>query len=357
MNNASFLKKVFKTISPFTPKGLKNIIPGRVKNFLRARYVSKTVIIDIVGTCNLKCPSCPNGYFENKNSIGMMSLDVFKKILEKIKREHPGAIVALYNWTEPFLHPQIVEFVKAIRAYGLKPKLSTNLNLLPLNLDEFVSANPGGITISLSGFTQKTYEIAHKGGNIETVKENMLKLISALRKANSPAIATVYYHKYLHNLNEVEPMEKFAKSLGFSFGADWAYFMPIEGVKKYIEGTLPESEVNFIETALALNIKDAVEEAKAFKNEQCLFPSTLLTIDWRGQVQLCCGVYDSNRFSIGSYLDTPSEIIEERLRHHPFCGECVKNGLHVYVSWHGNKEIRPVYEKIAEKQIKNKRGK
>lgn len=354
---AAFTKKIFKKVSPLVPKWIKERISGRVKNFLRNKYLPRTVIIDIVGTCNLKCPSCPNGYFENKNPIGMMSLDVFKKILEKIKQEHPGAIVALYNWTEPFLHPQIVEFVKAIKDYGFKSRLSTNLNLLPADINAFAVSSPDGITISLSGFTQKVYKIAHRGGNIETVKENMRKLSEAFKKEHSSTSVSVYYHKYFHNLHEIEYMEKFAKSLGFNFGADWAYFMPIDGVKKYMEGTLSESEVNFIETALALNIKDAVEAAKAFKNEQCLFPSTLLTIDWRGQVQLCCGVYDSNRFSLGSYLGTPSEVIEERLEHHPFCRECVKNGLHVYISWHGNKEIRPVYEKIVEKEIKNKLGK
>ena len=354
---SGFSKKIVRKISPFVPKWAKNNIPTGVKNFLRSKYVPRTVVIDIVGTCNLKCPSCPNGNTPNKNPIGMMDLVTFEKILDKIALEHPGTTVAIYNWTDQFLHPQIVDFIKVIHVHGLKSLLSSNLNFIPADLKGLAESNSGGITISLSGFTQKVYGIAHKGGDIEIVKENMRKLSAALKEANSSTCVNVYYHKYKHNLDEIKLMEEFAKSLGFGFGADWAYFMPIEGVKKYIDGNLPEADVKFIETNLALNIKKAMEAAKEFKNEPCLFPSTLLTIDWRGQVQLCCAVYDSGRFSIGSYLDTPSKIIEERLGHHPFCRECVKNGLHTYISWHGNKKIRPVYEKIVEKEIKNKRGK
>lgn len=354
---SGFSKKVFKKISPFVPKWVKNNIPTGVKNFLRSKYISRTVLIDIVGTCNLKCPSCPNGNVENRNPIGMMSLVTFEKILDKIALEHPGTTVSIFNWTDQFLHPQIVDFIKAIHAHGLKSRLSSNLNFIPVNLKGFVESNPEEITISLSGFTQKVYGIAHKGGDIEIVKENMRKLSAALKEANSSTNVNVYYHKYKHNLDEIKLMEEFAKSLGFGFGADWAYFMPIEGVKKYIEGNLPESDVNFIEKNLALNIKKAVEAAKEFKDEPCLFPLTLLTIDWRGQVQLCCGVYDSSRFSVGSYLDASWEIIEERLKNHPFCKECMKDGLHNYISWNSNKKLRPVYEKITEKEIKNKRGK
>ncbi len=352
---AIYFKKLLKNISLVIPKWLKERLPQRAKIFLRSKYIPRTVIIDIVGSCNLKCPSCPNGNALKKNPTGMMSLETFKKILEKVSREQAGATVALYNWIEPFIHPKISEFIKFIHSYGLKSLLSTNLNLIPANLEEFAKANPGGITISLSGFTQKIYEIGHRGGNIETVKKNMAKLSSALIKVNASTIVTVYYHKYLYNLHEIEPMKNFANSLGFNFGSDWAYYMPIEGVKAYLEDTLPQSNVDFIENKLALNIKKAVQVAKTFKDEPCSFPVSLLTIDWRGEVQLCCAIYDSSRFSLGSYINTPSGIIEEKMRNHLFCKECTKQGLHIYISWHGNKKLRLIYEKIAQDTVQLKR--
>lgn len=354
MKKNYLLKKIFGIVSPLIPKKIKQLIPGRLKYFLRDKLNPRTIIIDVIGGCNLKCPSCPNGYFKAKNPGGMMDLETFKKILEKASREYPGAIIALYNWTEPFLHPQIAEFIKTVHSFGFKSILSSNLNLLPFDLDEFSKAGLGSLTISLSGFSQKIYEIGHRGGNIETVKENMRKLSLALKKAGASTKITVYYHKYLYNLEEIDLMKNFAESLGFAFGHDWAYFMPIEGIKDYLDDKLAQSEVDFIEKKLALDIRQAVEATKPFRKEPCLFPTSLLTIDWRGQIQLCCGLYDSGKFSIGSYLDTASEIIEERLKKHPYCKECMKIGLHILISWHGHK-IRPIYEKIAEEKVKKSR--
>jgi MoaA/NifB/PqqE/SkfB family radical SAM enzyme len=348
----SYLKKVLSNFSSLIPRGVKERIPKGFKNFLRSKYLSRTVVIDIVGSCNLRCPSCPNGNTPKKNPVGVMSLETFKKILEKLAKEQPGATVAFYNWGESFLHPRIAEFIKATHSHGLKSRLSTNLNLLPANLEEFASANPGGFTISLSGFTQKVYEIGHRGGNIETVKENMRKLSLALQKMKATTAVTVYFHKYLYNLREVELMKNFAESLGFSFGADWAYYMPIEKVKAYLEGKLSPAEVDFIENRLALDIKKVIKATAPFRDEPCSFPAALLTLDWRGEVQLCCGIYDSNRFSLGSYLETPLKIIEEKLKNHPFCRECQSRGLHIFISWQGHNKIRPLYEKIAQEKIK-----
>jgi hypothetical protein len=46
--------------------------------------------IDIVGTCNLSCPSCPTGNFTigdfaaaQKRPTGLMKLELFRAILEK----------------------------------------------------------------------------------------------------------------------------------------------------------------------------------------------------------------------------------------------------------------------------------
>lgn len=47
-------------------------------------------LIDIVGSCNLKCPSCPVGNYEEQPTKGLMSLETYKRILHKISIEHPG---------------------------------------------------------------------------------------------------------------------------------------------------------------------------------------------------------------------------------------------------------------------------
>ena len=84
--------------------------------------------IDIVGACNLSCPSCPMGNSENLNFKKAMQLEMFKQIVDKAKTEGVNTIY-LYNWTEPLIHPKIGEFIEVINAAGMGSGISTNLNL------------------------------------------------------------------------------------------------------------------------------------------------------------------------------------------------------------------------------------
>jgi hypothetical protein len=61
--------------------------------------------LDIVGTCNLRCPSCPNGNApELRSRSGIMAPRLLEAILDKALGECEPALVSLFNWTEPLLH-------------------------------------------------------------------------------------------------------------------------------------------------------------------------------------------------------------------------------------------------------------
>ena len=74
-----------------------------------------TYWIEIVGTCNLRCPTCPQGNFLDnelsvgRNPTGFMELTLYKQILEKIKADNISDRVEihLYTWGEPLLHPKV----------------------------------------------------------------------------------------------------------------------------------------------------------------------------------------------------------------------------------------------------------
>jgi hypothetical protein len=66
--------------------------------------------IDVVGTCNLRCPSCAVGNAPAQLAKGLMSVATFDKILSKIRAEYSDCgrlFVDLYNWGEPGLHPDL----------------------------------------------------------------------------------------------------------------------------------------------------------------------------------------------------------------------------------------------------------
>lgn len=318
-----------------------------------SKYASKTYIIDIVGSCNLSCPSCPSGSYKKKNPSGFMNQETFEKIIKRISFEEPGTTVALYNWTEPLFHPKLPIFINLVHSYGLKCTLSTNLNILK-NENELAKANPESITISLSGFYQDTYVIGHENGDIEVVKNNMLKLSNAIKKHNATIDVTVYFHKYKYNLKEVSLMKEFSEKLGFNFGSGWAYYMPLERVLDYKKNIISIEEKEFIEDNLALNLNEAITASNKLKEKKCTLQDNIITINHKGDVQLCCAVYDASKFSLGQYVDMDTKEITEKINTHSFCNICQKNGLHIYCTWHNYPELHTKFDTIATENMTGK---
>ncbi len=54
---------------------------------LYKNFAQKFFTIDVSGTCNLKCPSCPNSSCPIDRPKGFISLNDFKKITQKILKE------------------------------------------------------------------------------------------------------------------------------------------------------------------------------------------------------------------------------------------------------------------------------
>lgn len=127
--------------------------------------------IDVVGNCNLKCPSCPVGNWgEFSQPQKSMSTGLLSRILDKAKEECVVSGVGLFNWTEPLLHPDLAGMVKIVQDKGIKCSLSSNLNITK-NLSDVLSVNPSSFRISLSGFSQSVYSKTHRGGGYKKSQE------------------------------------------------------------------------------------------------------------------------------------------------------------------------------------------
>lgn len=310
--------------------------------------------VDIVGTCNLRCPSCPVGNMGPVNESGLMSEELFRKIVTKAIDECGIRSVMLFNWTESLLHPRLPDFVRFVKARQLYCMLSSNLNVVH-DIDALLRARPDHIRISLSGFTQDVYGRTHRRGDIERVKDNMRRLSAAWKrlKARSTRIV-VYYHKYRHNLHEIEPMRRLATELGFEFEDAWAYYMPLEKLMRLLDGGLPETERRFVEETFALPIVESVEAAKAMgPGHRCDLLEDQLVVNVRGELALCCTVYDmaDGPNKLGHYLDMTPADISGRKRGHPTCADCGRHNLHLHYGYYNQPTLRKVYDELAVRNI------
>lgn len=306
--------------------------------------------IDVVGSCNLRCPSCPVGNSpEVANPNGFMKLEVLEEIMQKATKDCDVTGVGLFNWTEPLLHPQLPELVKIVQSYQVPCHLSSNLNILK-NIDNLLEANPNSLRISTSGFTQSVYGITHKGGDIERVKRNMVTLAEAKQRTKSTTAIHVLYHRYKGNLDEELLMKKFTERLNFDFYPVWAFMMPLEKVLDYATNgsnspTLSQQDYKLI-NHLALPLDNAISASQRYKSNSCPLQTEQITLDYQGNVQLCCALYDSQKYSLAPYVSTPIEQIQRLKLGHDMCSQCTNLGLHMYVTYGV-----PEFDKIAKQNL------
>jgi len=265
---------------------------------------------------------------------GLMSADLLRRVLDKATRETEVTSVALFNWTEPLLHPQLAALVGIVKRYGLFCSLSSNLNVLR-HADDVLAAGVDWFRISVSGFHQDVYQRTHRGGDIEMVKANMRELAAAKRRTGSSVDIEVFFHRYLGNFGDELEMRRYAEGLGFRFVAGWAQMMPVEKVLSYVDPANPEAALSaedyeLIER-LSLPLEEAVSLTSLHPVSSCPLQDDYMTLDVEGNVYLCCATSARSSNRLGSFLLTSTEELQRMKQAHRLCGPCMKKGLPLYL--------------------------
>ncbi len=306
-------------------------IQHRLRRLLQARQTADFYyLIDIVGTCNLRCPSCPVGNYTELPSKGLMSLETYKKILDKIEREHPGEkiFIDLYNWGEPGLHKELGEIIRITKTKGYGVGISTNLNVFP-DMKRVIEAGPSYIRISLSGFFNQTYQKTHKRGDINLVKSNMHLLRHWMDQKKSDVIIQVGFHIYKSNFQEdFWKMRQMSEDLGFIFAPTLAALMPVEKAVKAVDGLPLPGDEAILENLVVSTEKRVELLAKARpKYRDCQYRQVRTTINFDGSVPLCCATFEKAQIIASSFLETTRQEIQSRKYKHSFCKTCQVRSL------------------------------
>lgn len=306
--------------APAQGRTLKRHAPRESSNYVYT--------IDIVGTCNLRCPTCPVGNMPmGHRTRGFMALEMFESILGKIADECPdkNPNIWLFNWGEPLLHPQLPGFIEAANRLGMPTYLSSNLNI-KRGIDALIATNPTDLKISLSGISDETYAQTHERGKIDVVIANMRKIRQSLDRHGVGTHVWVGHHIYRHNQHELESMAGLCRELGFGHHPIPAFFQPLEKLVQIAEGeTLQEPVLDL----LIEHPADYINRFRDVRDErfdcELRFNQTIINHD--GSVALCCSVYSSENQLGVQFLDLDHESLTERKYAHSFCETCYQHGL------------------------------
>lgn len=292
--------------------------------------------IDVVGACNLRCPSCAQGNVgDYRLPHGQMEPELLRRIIAKASSECRVTGVHLFIWGEPLLHARLPELIRIVQEAGLPCHLSSNLNILP-DADGIMAANPASFKISVSGFSQAVYGITHRGGDIERVKKHLLELVAARQRNSATTRIYAIFHRYRHNLQEEPLMRDFLAKNGIDFEPIWAQLLPLEKVLRYADGKsfdfpLTAEDHQLIER-LALPLGAGLAVARRHRHQPCPLREDQFSIDFQGNVQLCCAGFDARRFTVGNFLAMSVAELQQIKENHAICALCMQHGAHVYMT-------------------------
>ncbi len=159
----------------------------------------QTVQIQTISGCNARCQFCPNGHTVNRLSMGTMSEDLFRKIVEEVV-QYPVKRISPYLMNEPLADPRLPDFIRYITDRKRKDtttSISTNATYLTDEVGErLIESGLDSLNISFHGIYKDTYEQSMGNLDWETHLHNVNRFIELKRrrKANKLKMAVTMVH-------------------------------------------------------------------------------------------------------------------------------------------------------------------
>lgn len=175
------------------------------------------LMIEPGAVCGLSCALCPTGRGELKLSKGLMPLEKYEEIVERLQ----GSLrrISLYNWGEPLLHPDILRMIEFSESRGIEVSLSSSLNHFPAGMPEgLVRSGLSELIVAIDGVRQSSYGRLRRGGSLRRVFRNLLGILQAKRSLRSAKPRLIWqFLVFRHNDAEVERAKALAARLSVEF--------------------------------------------------------------------------------------------------------------------------------------------
>ncbi len=277
--------EIYKTCNNGTNEGKYALIKNG--ELTVPRYVD----VELTNMCNFKCCFCPTGTRSMQRVKGYMSEEVINALVTNIQKyQIPG--VRFIRWGEPTLHPRYIEIMQRIKAVGAAIHINTNGSLLDEEqIARLIDMQLDSIKFSFQGADEGTYNEMREGGDYHHLLD-VIKKMAEMRGDNPLPYIQISTTLTGETVTQID-----------SFKHD------IENYCDYYN--IGYTQLNHLNVD-NMNIDD--EEKKKIKylqehekinhvyNPVCVEAFDKLSINWNGDVTLCCGDYD-NFLIVGNILD------------------------------------------------------
>jgi radical SAM protein with 4Fe4S-binding SPASM domain len=276
-----------------------------------------SISIEPTTSCNLRCPECPSGLRSFKRDTGMLSVELFKKIIKQLHKK--TTYLTFYFQGEPYLNTDFLEMVAVSSQHKLFTSTSTNAHYLnEENAIKTIESGLNQLIISIDGTTQEIYEQYRVGGSLNKVIEGTKNIINWKRKLKSSTPHVVFQFLVVkpneHQLADV-------KLLAAELGVDELRFKTAQ-VYDYENGNslIPENE-NYSRYKKGINGKWRLKNKL---QNQCWRMWSSCVITWDGKIVPCCFDKDA-KYNMGNISEIPFNKIWTSKEYDEFRSKLLKS--------------------------------
>lgn len=247
--------------------------------------------VELTNCCNFQCCFCPTGTKSMNRMRGYMQPEVVEAICDNVKKyDVPG--VRFIRWGEPTLHPEYIEILKKMKSTGTLIHINTNGSLMTANqMRALIDMGLDSIKFSFQGADEGTYNEMRQGGEYS-------KLLGIIREFNQIRGDRDFPFIQISTTLTSETDDQ------------------IENFKHDVEGLCDYYNIGYTQldhlSVKDMNVNDeqkqkieklqARERKNHIRSMVCPEAFDKLSINWNGDVTLCCSDYD-NFMTIGNILD------------------------------------------------------
>lgn len=263
------------------------ILHSRNRGGILPRYLD----VELTNMCNFKCCFCPTGTNAMQRMRGYMTEEVADAIAENVRRFNIPA-VRFIRWGEPTLHSDYISIMEKIKRAGALIHINTNGALLDEEqIQGLMDIHLDSIKFSFQGADEGTYNEMRENGDY-------LRLLSTIQKM------------YEIRGNRDYPYIQISTTLTDESDVQ------VEGFKKdvsaycdyYNIGYTKLNHLNVDSMKIDETRKDKIRKLQERETNNHVYigvcPEAFdkLSINWNGDVTLCCSDYD-NFMIVGNILD------------------------------------------------------
>jgi len=170
--------------------------------------------IEPTNRCNLKCPLCPAGTNRLERERRDLTLDEFKTIIDDM--QDYLLFLILWEWGEPFMHPQLPEIINYAHERDIKTLTSTNAHFLHDEeyLKRILQSGLTTLIVAIDSLEQEHYEVYRKKGNLFKALEGLKKLVRLKKELKSETLINLRMVIMKQNEHELPKIRNFARQVG-----------------------------------------------------------------------------------------------------------------------------------------------